>query len=162
VGQNSSVGIATGYGLDGPGIEFRSLLVPRSRKSRAIPLPPFCAFGSVTGVPLPFLSLPWLLYQLRCLETRGCKIKWTVSKSHEFRPAWLINNNKIHRKILIFIDSPSYYRPVYHNILWNTALFSADIRFFTALTVFKPVCSLSSLMRLDDCWGYSVWDGVYY
>jgi hypothetical protein len=88
-GRDSSVGIATGYGLDGPGVESRwgrnfshtsrpalrltqppvqwvpglsrgysgrgvvltthPLLVPRSRKSRAIPLPPLWAFGSVTG-----------------------------------------------------------------------------------------------------------------
>jgi hypothetical protein len=79
--QDNSVGIATGYGLDGPGIvqtgpgarpasgtmgtgsflgvkrpgrcaDHPSLLVSRSRKSRTIPLPPVWAFVSVR-VPLP-------------------------------------------------------------------------------------------------------------
>jgi hypothetical protein len=60
-------GIATGYGLDGPGIESwwgrgfshtsRPALgptkVPRSRECRAIPLPPLLGFRVCYGVPLP-------------------------------------------------------------------------------------------------------------
>jgi len=105
-GPGSGIGIATGYGLDSPGIEFRwrrnfphlsrpalgptqppvqrvpvslpgvksgrvvtlnphSLLVPWSRKSRAISLPSYGPYGLyrasvlVRGCTLPFLPSMW-------------------------------------------------------------------------------------------------------
>jgi hypothetical protein len=42
-------GLSRGYSGRGVVLTTHPLLVPRSRKSRAIPLPPFWSFGSVTG-----------------------------------------------------------------------------------------------------------------
>ena len=111
VGRDSSVGISTGYGLDGPGIESRwgwdfppvqtgpgvhpascimgtmsfpglkrgrvvtltphPLLVPWSRKSRAIPLFPYWSYGlykasvPVQGCTLPYLYMWISVYRFR-------------------------------------------------------------------------------------------------
>ena len=66
-GPGSVFGIATGYGLDGPGIEstgaWRWPLTPLSRKSRAVPVLPLGPYGlyrasvPVQGCILPFFNL---------------------------------------------------------------------------------------------------------
>jgi len=118
-GPGSSVDIATGYGLDGPGIESRRgarfsppvqtglgahpasctmgtgsfqgvkggrgvtltphhLLVPLSRKSRAIPLlPPYGPYGLYrASVPVQGWPLPFFL-KINCSETK-IQARWRI------------------------------------------------------------------------------------
>jgi hypothetical protein len=119
VGRDSSVSLATGYGLDGPGIESQKgrdfshmsksalgptqptvkwVLAPRSRGCRTIPLPPL-AFRVCYGVPLPPLSTldgPEIRVKMNILRVN------TLHREHELLP-------KIYLKMEIQYDPEKSY-----------------------------------------------------